>query len=161
MKDAWARFMADEEWARLEKETAAQYGTLVGEIEDRTLDARLQPRAPECDDAALSQVLVCGSACAQRALGVKNSFCRPPPGRVTDQRHPHMRFISTLKRVLTSPDPNSPSCPRCHTEMVPTASPAPVAALKLATGVAVDHPLELELAVWFCENCGTRRPRFG
>jgi len=70
-----------------------------------------------------------------------------------------MRFISTLKRVLTSPSPNSPPCPRCHTEMVPAAKAAPVAALKLATGAAVNRPLEL--AVWFCENCGERRPRFG
>jgi hypothetical protein len=45
--------------------------------------------------------------------------------------------------------------------MVPASSPAPVAALKLATGVAVDRPHQIELAIWFCENCGTRRPRFG
>jgi NIPSNAP protein len=37
MKDRWAKFMADEEWARIKKETAAQHGTLVGEIQDRTL----------------------------------------------------------------------------------------------------------------------------
>ena len=72
-----------------------------------------------------------------------------------------MRFISTLKRVLTSPSPNSPPCPCCHTEMVPSASTARVATLKLATGTAVDRPLELQLAIWFCENCGARRPRFG
>jgi hypothetical protein len=70
-----------------------------------------------------------------------------------------MRFISTLKRVLTSPSPNSPSCPRCRTEMVPVGNRAPVAALKLATGGTVNRPLEL--AVWFCENCGEKRPRFG
>jgi NIPSNAP len=37
MKDRWAKFMADEEWARIKKETAAVHGTLVGEIQDRTL----------------------------------------------------------------------------------------------------------------------------
>jgi hypothetical protein len=70
-----------------------------------------------------------------------------------------MRFISPLKRVLTSPSPNSPPCPRCHTEMVPVGNWAPVAALRLAAGGNANHPIEL--AVWFCENCGERRPRFG
>jgi len=37
MKDRWAKFMADEEWTRIKKETAAVHGTLVGEIQDRTL----------------------------------------------------------------------------------------------------------------------------
>jgi hypothetical protein len=37
MKDRWARFMADPEWARIKKETGAVHGTLVGEIQDRTL----------------------------------------------------------------------------------------------------------------------------
>jgi hypothetical protein len=37
MKDRWARFMADEEWAAIKKRTGAQHGTMVGEIEDRTL----------------------------------------------------------------------------------------------------------------------------
>ena len=37
MKDRWAKFMADQEWAQIKKETAAKYGKLVGEIQDRTL----------------------------------------------------------------------------------------------------------------------------
>jgi hypothetical protein len=37
MKDRWAKFMADTEWAAIKKETAAKHGKLVGEIEDRTL----------------------------------------------------------------------------------------------------------------------------
>jgi hypothetical protein len=45
--------------------------------------------------------------------------------------------------------------------MVPSTRTAPVAALKLATGVVVDRPHAIELTIWFCENCGTRRPRFG
>jgi hypothetical protein len=34
---AWDQFMRDEEWVRIKRETAAQHGTLVGGIEDRTL----------------------------------------------------------------------------------------------------------------------------
>ena len=37
MKDRWAKFMADQEWANIKKETGARYGKLVGEIQDRTL----------------------------------------------------------------------------------------------------------------------------
>ena len=37
MKDRWAKFMADQEWAAIKKETAAKHGKLVGEIQDRTL----------------------------------------------------------------------------------------------------------------------------
>jgi hypothetical protein len=37
MKDRWAKFMADKEWAAIKKETGAVHGTLVGSIEDRTL----------------------------------------------------------------------------------------------------------------------------
>lgn len=39
MKERWTQFMADEEWARIKKETAALHGTLVGQIQDRTLHA--------------------------------------------------------------------------------------------------------------------------
>lgn len=39
MKDQWAKFMADKEWAAIKKETGAVHGTLVGSIEDRTLRA--------------------------------------------------------------------------------------------------------------------------
>jgi NIPSNAP protein len=37
MKDRWAQFMADQEWSVIKKETAAKYGQLVGQIQDRTL----------------------------------------------------------------------------------------------------------------------------
>ena len=37
MKDRWAKFMADQEWASIKKETR-KYGPLVGKIEDRTLE---------------------------------------------------------------------------------------------------------------------------
>jgi heme-degrading monooxygenase HmoA len=35
---AWAAFMADEEWARIKRETAARDGDMVGGIEDRLLE---------------------------------------------------------------------------------------------------------------------------
>jgi hypothetical protein len=38
MKDRWAKFMADKEWAEIKKVTGAQHGKLVGEIQERTLD---------------------------------------------------------------------------------------------------------------------------
>jgi hypothetical protein len=37
MKDRWSKFMADQEWSDIKKETAAKHGKLVGEIQDRTL----------------------------------------------------------------------------------------------------------------------------
>jgi hypothetical protein len=37
MNDSWAKFMADEEWARIKKESATRHGDLVGEIDDRIL----------------------------------------------------------------------------------------------------------------------------
>jgi hypothetical protein len=37
MKDRWTKFMADQEWSAIKKETAAKHGSLVGEIQDRTL----------------------------------------------------------------------------------------------------------------------------
>lgn len=37
MRSAWAGFMADEEWKRIKRATSAQYGDLVGAIEDRVL----------------------------------------------------------------------------------------------------------------------------
>jgi hypothetical protein len=45
MKDRWAKFMADKEWADIKKETAAKHGQLVGEIQDRTLN--LTPYSPQ------------------------------------------------------------------------------------------------------------------
>lgn len=44
MNDRWAKFMADQEWASIKKETAAKYGNLVGEIQVRTL--HLTPYSP-------------------------------------------------------------------------------------------------------------------
>jgi NIPSNAP len=38
MKDRWAKFMADQEWSNIKKETSRIHGQLVGEIEDRTLE---------------------------------------------------------------------------------------------------------------------------
>jgi hypothetical protein len=38
MKDAWAKFLADEEWREIKRQTAARDGQLVGEIQDRVLD---------------------------------------------------------------------------------------------------------------------------
>ena len=37
MRQRWDAFMADEEWARIKRETGAVHGQFVGEIEDRTL----------------------------------------------------------------------------------------------------------------------------
>ena len=37
MRDAWQRFLADEEWREIKRRTAAEHGDLVGEIEDRVL----------------------------------------------------------------------------------------------------------------------------
>jgi hypothetical protein len=37
MRERWAAFMADEEWAAIKRETGARHGRLVGEIEDRVL----------------------------------------------------------------------------------------------------------------------------
>lgn len=37
MEAAWARFMADEEWAAIKRRTAAEHGQLVGAIEEKLL----------------------------------------------------------------------------------------------------------------------------
>src|SRR5688500_8026786 len=37
MREAWRRFLADEEWKEIKRVTSAQHGDLVGEIEDRVL----------------------------------------------------------------------------------------------------------------------------
>jgi NIPSNAP len=37
MTDRWAKFMADQEWASIKKETAKVHGRLVGDIQDRVL----------------------------------------------------------------------------------------------------------------------------
>jgi len=37
MADRWEKFLRDEEWVKIKKETSDMYGTLVGEIQDRTL----------------------------------------------------------------------------------------------------------------------------
>lgn len=38
MKERWAKFMTDREWAEIKKATAEAQGLLVGDIEDRTLE---------------------------------------------------------------------------------------------------------------------------
>jgi Spy/CpxP family protein refolding chaperone len=37
MTDRWAKFMADQEWSDIKKQTGARQGRMVGEIQDRTL----------------------------------------------------------------------------------------------------------------------------
>src|SRR5438128_2653480 len=37
MADRWEKFMRDQEWIKIKKETGEMYGPLVGEIQDRTL----------------------------------------------------------------------------------------------------------------------------
>jgi hypothetical protein len=37
MKAGWAAFMADEEWARIKRETPAEHRPIVGAIQDRTM----------------------------------------------------------------------------------------------------------------------------
>jgi len=47
MKDRWAKFMTDQEWKDIKKATAAKYGELVGEIQDRTLKLTSYSPRPE------------------------------------------------------------------------------------------------------------------
>ena len=37
MRNAWTRFMADEEWKEIKRVTRAKHGDMVGEIQDRLL----------------------------------------------------------------------------------------------------------------------------
>jgi heme-degrading monooxygenase HmoA len=37
MREAWSRFMANEEWKEIKRVTSAQHGDLVGAIEERVL----------------------------------------------------------------------------------------------------------------------------
>jgi NIPSNAP len=37
MADCWEKFLRDQEWINIKKETGEMYGPLVGEIQDRTL----------------------------------------------------------------------------------------------------------------------------
>ena len=37
MTDRWEKFLHDQEWIKIKKETGEAYGPLVGEIQDRTL----------------------------------------------------------------------------------------------------------------------------
>jgi hypothetical protein len=37
MADCWEKFLRDQEWIKIKKETGEMYGPLVGEIQDRTL----------------------------------------------------------------------------------------------------------------------------
>ena len=42
---AWKKFLADPDWIRIKKETAAQWGDLVDDVQDRSLD--MTPYTPE------------------------------------------------------------------------------------------------------------------
>lgn len=53
MEESWARFMADEEWKRIKRETGAVHGQLVGGIEDRTL--RLTSYSPRGFDTTAAE----------------------------------------------------------------------------------------------------------
>jgi hypothetical protein len=37
MRSAWHGFLADDEWIRIKQESAAEHGSMVGDIEDRVL----------------------------------------------------------------------------------------------------------------------------
>ena len=37
MVDRWEKFLGDQEWIKIKKETGEMHGPLVGEIQDRTL----------------------------------------------------------------------------------------------------------------------------
>ena len=37
MADHWEKFLRDQEWIKIKKETGEMYGSLVGQIQDRTL----------------------------------------------------------------------------------------------------------------------------
>lgn len=37
MKDSWKRFLADEEWRAIKRETGARHGALVGDIQEKVL----------------------------------------------------------------------------------------------------------------------------
>jgi hypothetical protein len=37
LRNAWTRFLADEEWKEIKRVTSAKYGDLVGAIDDRVL----------------------------------------------------------------------------------------------------------------------------
>ena len=39
MNERWAAFMADDEWARIKRETSSRHGQMVGSIQDRVLSA--------------------------------------------------------------------------------------------------------------------------
>jgi heme-degrading monooxygenase HmoA len=53
LDDAWAAFMADEEWKEIKRATGAEHGDLVGEIEDRRLE--LTPYSPTPDGAMVER----------------------------------------------------------------------------------------------------------
>jgi len=37
MTNRWEKFLRDQEWIKIKKETGEMYGPLVGDIQDRTL----------------------------------------------------------------------------------------------------------------------------
>jgi heme-degrading monooxygenase HmoA len=46
MTESWARFMADREWREIKERTAAEHGTLVGDIQSRVLHLTPYSKAP-------------------------------------------------------------------------------------------------------------------
>ena len=84
MQDAWAQFMADEEWKEIKRVTRAQHGDLVGDIESRLLvpttyspllesteDARPNPVR---DSAAAAPLNAPVEDALQRAILAKSEF---------------------------------------------------------------------------------------
>lgn len=50
MRDAWSRFLADEEWKEIKRITNTEHGDLVGEIEERVLHLTdYSPALPSAD----------------------------------------------------------------------------------------------------------------
>jgi hypothetical protein len=95
MKDRWARFMADPEWARIKKETGAVHGTLVGEIQDRTLKTLdYSPLLPSAiTPPRLERPTSASSARSPAVCGLKTGTHGPqsasPAGQTRLQPHKH------------------------------------------------------------------------
>jgi hypothetical protein len=53
LSEAWAAFMADEEWKEIKYATAVEHGDLVGAIEDRRLE--LTPYSPTLDGGTVER----------------------------------------------------------------------------------------------------------
>jgi len=70
-----------------------------------------------------------------------------------------MYVTSGEKRLLTISAPNAPFCPRCGKSMIPAVREARVLPVP-PSGATRPVTRPLQLAVWLCETCGIRRPRF-